>query len=64
MKDKTSGVRTCIECKWCEIRLDLEAGSGYLCAATGEPLGAGDVIRRPGCGAWEPLPGTSAFWGP
>ena len=57
--------KTCIECRWCEMRLDLETGSGYLCAATSEPLGPGDVIRRPACGAYEPpAPAGAGYWGP
>ncbi len=63
MNEKTCGEKSCIDCRWCELRLDLEAGSRYLCTATNRPLAAGDVIHRTACAAYEPL-AVSAYWGP
>lgn len=57
------GKRLCVECRFCELCVDFDAGSHYRCEATGEPLAPGSVIHRPACGNYEPPP-APAHWGP
>ncbi len=55
--------KVCIECRWCDLRVDLESGSCYVCKKTGEPQAPGSVIHKPGCKDFQDPP-PSPHWGP
>lgn len=52
----------CVECRWCELKVDLESGSCYFCAKKGEPQAPGAVIHKPACRDYaDPVP--AEHWG-
>lgn len=55
--------RVCVECRWCELSVDLEKGSCYVCRKTDEPQLQGAVIHKPACRRFE-APPPSPYWGP
>lgn len=55
--------KVCIECRWCDLCIDFDSGSCYVCARTGEPQAPGAVIHKPACPDFE-APVPSPNWGP
>ncbi len=54
--------RWCVECRFCQLRVDFDAGSHYFCGAEQRPLGA-DVLGRPACRKFQ-APVQHGHWGP
>lgn len=54
--------RLCIECRWCDLRVDFDRGSNYCCLKTGEQLPAA-ILQRAACRLFEPQP-AFPYWGP
>ncbi|MBI5208539.1 MAG: hypothetical protein HY927_01035 [Elusimicrobia bacterium] len=48
----------CVDCRWCELRISLDAGSNYYCVVLGESL-KGDVLWRAACKDYS-LPASPA----
>ena len=51
----------CIECRWCDLRVDFDSGSNYYCERTGEALTAA-ILQRKACKDFKPAP-AAAHWG-
>ncbi len=56
------GPMTCVNCRFCGLRLDLTSGSGYFCSRFRRPLPC-DVIHRKPCQFFIMQPPAS-HWGP
>ena len=52
----------CVECRYCELRVDAEMGTRDYCTHKNCILSV-DVISRPACEKFE-LPEVSGHWGP
>lgn len=52
----------CIDCRWCELHLDLERGSNYYCLRKRRKL-TYDVIHRVPCAQFAPN-SPAPHWGP
>lgn len=61
-RDMDQESRRCVECAFCDLRVDLERGSSYFCLKTRTPL-ASDVIHRLACRSFQPA-APSGHWGP
>ena len=52
----------CIECAWCDLKVDFENGSNYFCLKRKEVLPAA-LLDRKACGDFV-SPTCGAHWGP
>lgn len=53
----------CVECRWCELKVDLDNGSCWYCAKKGQPQSHGSVIHKPACRDYQDPPHIE-HWGP
>jgi len=54
--------RWCVECRFCQLRVDFDAGSHYFCGIQMKPLESSLLSRRACRRFQQPLP--AAYWGP
>lgn len=57
-----TGKRRCVECRFCELRVDFDLGSRYFCGREAKPLGAWPLWRS-ACPKFQ-IPTPAAHWGP
>jgi len=52
----------CVSCRFCDLRINFDVGSHYVCLRTGETI-RGPILLRPACGDFLP-PAPVQHWGP
>jgi hypothetical protein len=57
-----NGALRCVECRYCELRVDAKTGTRDYCTLKKIFLSL-DVVARPACDMIE-LPGSSGGWDP